>query len=526
MSAGSQSSLPLHHKASDQALESSDDSRNMDDSDFLNPSPQQPLLATPGRPKKLRNYSHPSGSVPDGQVQGLQGAENTAGSPQSAESDGRIVFQIAPRHGISFTLSAVAVNISLSILTVITQVGMTVTLPMYSTALESHLICGEQKAVGDVYFLLVFTAFWFVLFFGSFIGIARLLNPEFPLGCSVSHFNRALLGSFNTLNGILIVFSSPEDRTPVFLQPLLSTIIIPFTVFFSYVILRKTESYPRLICCLIVIVGLIISTEPVIFNIDGQGSSGSVHTKPIVRFVWSCVFMIGFIPLAINNVVEEKILKKSAKKAAEAVADGGSAGKDHDVNSLLLMFWINLWTFIMFVVMFWVDFIPVFGTVKGFHQFQEHMGDGMRCMFGSPRGPHDYYANVSMNCSATLRDPVQFNPDPHCSLPVTYCWLFIVFYCLANLFSLMLIKYAAGAVYLVVVQGLITPLGAIFWYLFQMDANAHLKWKPVYYKSASTYTLIGLFMMVPAVIAYNVIGLRAAKKKQEGGRIHEVQDDV
>ncbi|XP_065188822.1 uncharacterized protein LOC135819524 [Sycon ciliatum] len=473
---------------------------NIQNSENLNSSAKQPLLT---------RQADSDVSLPDY----IHGPEEGGSTSRSSGSDaGQVVFQISPRLGVSIRLSAVAVNIALSVLTVLAQVGMTVTLPMFSSALGSHMICGELKPVGDVYFLLLFSAFWFIVFFGTLLLLARFLNPEFSLRSNVSHSNRVLLGSFNVLNGLLLVFSSPDDRTPVFLQPLLSTIIIPFTVFFSYVILRKKESAPRLICCLIVIIGLVISTEPVIFNIDGQGSSGPVKTKAITRFVWSCVFMIGFVPLAINNVVEEKLLKQSAKKAE---ACGGEAAKEHDVNALLLMFWINFWTFVLYVVLFWVDFIPVFGTVSGFHDFKAHMSDGMRCMFGNPRGPSEYFANVSASCASTLNDPTQFNPDPSCSVPVSYCWMFVTFYCLANLFSLMLIKYAAGAVYLVVVQGLITPLGAIFWYLFKMDRTAHVSWHPVYHAGASTYTLIGLLLMVPAVVAYNVLGRRAATAAQQ-----------
>ena len=389
---------------------------------------------------------------------------------------------------------------------------MTVTLPMFSSSLESHVICNTTVAVGDVYFLLTFTAFWFILFFGFLIVIAWLLNPAFPIHSSVRHRDRCILGFLNAINGILIVFSSPEDRTPAFLQPLLSTIIIPFTVLASFVLLRKREGIPRLICCLAVVIGLIISTEPVIFNLDGQGSSGAVHTKPIVKFVWSCVFMLGFVPLAINNVFEEKIVKRAANSEKLKMSKGGEAG-DKDVNSLLLMFWINLWTFVVFGLMFWTDFIPVFGTVNGFTEFKEHMNDGFSCMTGHAHPPTHYYHNVSVNCSSSIGTD-RYNPDPTCQLPLQYCWLFILFYCLANLFSLMLIKYASGAVYLVVVQGLITPLGAIFFYLFPIDKDARVHWKPVYYKTASTFTMMGLLIMVPAVIAYNVIGIYTSKQKK------------
>lgn len=48
-----------------------------------------------------------------------------------------------------------------------------------------------------------------------------------------------IMGLFTTLNGVCIVFASPPSRTAPYLQGVLSTMIIPFTVLCRLLILRK-----------------------------------------------------------------------------------------------------------------------------------------------------------------------------------------------------------------------------------------------------------------------------------------------
>lgn len=90
------------------------------DDDFLHP--QQPLLASPSSPQKKeppRHYAPEAGNV--------QSRTSSLDQPQEINDDGsvagNITFEIAPRLGIRFTLSALVVNVSLSVLTVITQVS-------------------------------------------------------------------------------------------------------------------------------------------------------------------------------------------------------------------------------------------------------------------------------------------------------------------------------------------------------------------------------------------------------------------
>ncbi|XP_065182759.1 uncharacterized protein LOC135813609 isoform X2 [Sycon ciliatum] len=387
---------------------------------------------------------------------------------------GKITFALHPRLGIHCKLSAVAVNIALSVLLIVTQ----------------YPLVGSWQV--QKYF--------------------------------------ALLGAANTVNGLLVAASSSEDRTPVFLQPVLQTALIPFTVLMSYLLLGKREGSARLIACLAVVVGVIVSAEPVMFNIDGLGrgvaDARPGHTSSLVHVAWSCVYLLGYLPIALAVVVQEKLLKM--KEWRKPHANGSTAWcKAKRVKTIQLLFWANLWTCGLYAVMFWADFIPGFGTVSTLSQFKNHIDDGFRCMMGVPRGPGAMY-NESGNCqqAGDLPNAAELNPDPHCSLPAYYGWVFTCSLIGCTMSAPLLIKYSSGAVYLVVVEALVTPLGAIFWFLFQLDPRARVHWKPTYHRHGSMFTLAGLLVVMLAVVCYEVIGHRQTKQAGTLSPVHTGSTDL
>ena len=59
-------------------------------------------------------------------------------------------------------------------------------------------------------------------------------------------------------------------------------------------------------------IGLFITAEPTVFDIDSDGSSES-DGQPIfeaARILWPCAFAFGFIPVAISFVLTEKEMKR------------------------------------------------------------------------------------------------------------------------------------------------------------------------------------------------------------------------
>ena len=114
---------------------------------------------------------------------------------------------------------------------------------------------------------------------------------------------------------------------------------------------------------------------------------------------------------------------------------------------------------------------------RGWEQFKEHMLYGINCMYGQG--------------------------DSSCENAVLAYWVFIISYCLANLMMFILVRFAEGAVYLVVVQAIASPVGSLFFTFFQATPKFH--WGPVF-NITTAFRLVGLCIIVPAVVFYNYFG--------------------
>nr|XP_054750621.1 uncharacterized protein LOC129256445 [Lytechinus pictus] len=366
----------------------------------------------------------------------------------------------------SCRLRLTVLNIFLTIMTVLSSLMMAITLPLFSASMVT-------ESSTDEYPVLFFTALWFPIFFLGLVAINKLIDPEMSLKSTVSHRVMAMVGGMNSLNGLLVVYASDPERTSPQLQAILGTSVIPFTVISRYIILRKGVSRARLVCTGIVLIGLFISLEPVIFSIDqpdsgsGGGGGGGGHGTSVAQVLWPFVFALGFLPLGILNTLIERELKRD------------------QTQSLVFQTWVQFYSTIIICLLFWTDFIPGFGAASNPSEFWDNLKHGFNCMYGQ---------------------------NPTCSDAVLYAILFIISYCLANLFIFLLVRFAEGAVYLVIVQALVTPLGAIFWTLFNPDPSFH--WKPVF-NLATAFVLGGLVIMVPAVVFYNYFGNREAKEEEK-----------
>ncbi len=112
--------------------------------------------------------------------------------------------------------------------------------------------------------------------------------------------------------------------------------------------------------------------------------------------------------------------------------------------------------------------------------------------------------------------------DTQCGDVPSKAVIYILSYCLGNMFNLLLIKYTDGAVYSVIVQALVTPLATIFWTLFKAEPT--FMWFPVFNQS-TIYVLGGLVIMMPSVIMYTIFSGEAdAGELQETDVYSEIGD--
>ena len=78
----------------------------------------------------------------------------------------------------------------------------------------------------------------------------------------------------------------------------------------------------------------------------------------------------------------------------------------------------------------------------------------------------------------------------------------------ANFCSLLLTRYAEGAIYTSIISALATPMGALFWSVFSSEP---FQYNPQF-TVQTAYTLAGLTLMVPGTIIYNYFSFKEEKE--------------
>lgn len=76
----------------------------------------------------------------------------------------------------------------------------------------------------------------------------------------------------------------------------------------------------------------------------------------------------------------------------------------------------------------------------------------------------------------------------------------------------LLVKFSEGAIYLVVVQAMVTPLGALFWTFFRPVPTFH--WDPHFLQLPTFFIMLGIAIMVPAVAMYNYFGVKEERERR------------
>lgn len=135
-----------------------------------------------------------------------------------------------------FQIHATTRNVFIAILNVLSNVAMNVSLPVFAGTMN--------EIGGDSFVLLLNTCVIIGVLFvltTLFAKYAIDSSTTFKLTSSVKII--LALGLFTALNGILVVFASPPNRTPGYLQGILSTTSIPYTIICRLIFLRKGNQY-------------------------------------------------------------------------------------------------------------------------------------------------------------------------------------------------------------------------------------------------------------------------------------------
>ncbi|XP_067659081.1 crt homolog 1-like [Haliotis asinina] len=352
-------------------------------------------------------------------------------------------------------LSINAKSIILSLFALLGHLGTSLVLPIWSSTFD--------KIGSDVFVGQFVDTFWELLILSAVYLGWKFFDRELPLRPTVSLKSLAIYGFTNALTGAFIVFASLPERTPPYLQSIIGSSLIPFTVMCRYIMLRKGVSLRRAVCIIIAMIGLFITMEPRIWGLKGSSGTGSSKgsdtvVSPVGRILWPLSFCFGFVPDAVNRVITEQELKRPQAQT---------------VNFLV---YAQLSALVFVVLLFWADLIPGFGMADSFQELLRRFSLGMRCS-----------VSTATSCQ-------------HLSLKVV---LMISAHCVGYLFHFLLIKHAEGAILASLVQAMRTPIASIFWTLYHYNEDLDLLYWSPEFNITTCFLIGGLIIVMPAMLVYN-----------------------
>jgi len=291
------------------------------------------------------------------------------------------------------------------------------------------------------------------------------------------------VGVLDAINGFMIIYASPSDRTPPVLQPVLGNTAIIWSILLSkYHVsnLRKRAYCNSWVIMAIVLVmgGVAMMVVPVIIahGLDDLGGLNQVG--------WITVFIVGVIPGAWYNVMQQRALDHMSKKREEKGVTGNYFfNEDHSRDDSVPLIddklmiklesyygQLDIW-FVLSIsciiqlgfvfLCFWVNFIPWFGFGLNLHLF-----DTIKCYFGMFEECHNTW------------------------------WIGLIFlssYLLSYFTSIVINETSAN--YNEFIGSLIAPLSVAFWYIFPSVVEAPVDPPPLWAASIALVLLtIATFM--------------------------------
>eukprot|EP00929_Paragymnodinium_shiwhaense_P064044 TRINITY_DN32047_c0_g1_i1.p1 TRINITY_DN32047_c0_g1~~TRINITY_DN32047_c0_g1_i1.p1 ORF type:complete len:441 (+),score=86.35 TRINITY_DN32047_c0_g1_i1:137-1459(+) len=164
-------------------------------------------------------------------------------------------------------------------------------------------------------------------------------------GQLLRHF--MVIGLCNASNGVLVMNANPH--TPGYMQSLLAPLIVPMTVALSAAYLGTRFHSQQLFGVLMILAGQM-------YQVNDQSTDDNVS------LMWSIIFGASQLPMAFQAVYQEHIFSRVK------------------VNVLFMLFWSNLFQFMLLCVLAPLAAItPGFGSTT-LHGFLHEFGRAVRCM--------------------------------------------------------------------------------------------------------------------------------------------------
>jgi drug/metabolite transporter (DMT)-like permease len=174
------------------------------------------------------------------------------------------------------------------------------------------------------------------------------------------HIQIIKLGILSAINGFMIVYSSSDSRTPVDLQGIFTQLIIPFSFLFSKYIKKESMTQKQMYGAVVVIFGICTSFIPMIMSFFEKTSNYSSQ-----NIIWCGIRICGIIVSAYMFVLQDKTFKQHQ-------------GEFTRQQMLAFMVFYQL---VVVILMFYIDFIPWFGSTSNINDWMTSLKNGIICVF-------------------------------------------------------------------------------------------------------------------------------------------------
>jgi hypothetical protein len=207
-----------------------------------------------------------------------------------------------------------------------------------------------------------------------------LVSPFRPSGFRLTHAQvLACSGFCNALNGILIVYASPASRTPPLIQAVLQNCGVLFSVPFSKMVLGDTKRYcavEPLRAAAIVVASVCVALAPTLSDIAaGRQQEGGFDGLQTIA--WVLVYIAGLAPNALLNVLQQLYFLRTGLLRPGVTVHATRRG------TLRALFFANLMQPVTYLLLWWVDVLPWFGSSSRVGDFFQNTGAGLACSVGA-----------------------------------------------------------------------------------------------------------------------------------------------
>ena len=247
------------------------------------------------------------------------------------------------------------------------------------------LLCGASFAL-----FFVLTAIGFAVYTGDWgvfsvsddkLESRFLVSPFRPSGFRLTHAQTLVAAGFcNSLNGILIVYASSSTRTPPVIQAILQNCGVLFSVPFSKFTLGDVKRYwawEPLRAAAIVCASVLVSLSPTLWAL-ARGTEGATGFNGASTLAWVLVYTLGLAPNAALNILQQLYFIRTGTLHPDATPHQQARG------TLRALMFSNLVQPVSYVVLFWVDLLPWFGSSTSGANFLSVTRYSLACSIAGP----------------------------------------------------------------------------------------------------------------------------------------------